>query len=295
MSAGRRILVFATLVAAAFAGYVAWTHWRVPPVGAPASPGVTTPLPTDAGRPHEPSPTIHGAAPDLARKAMAFEDLKLRAKRGDPAAQRMLAGIYDACFIVNIRPDAFLSGYERQAESLLEPGQASRMIQVARERAAECRSVDGGAVIPIELVKGWYDQAAKNGDLGAQAMSYAFHQEVLDQAGANHYVQRVVGSNDPAAVFLMGQIAGGPALQAAGEQYSDVVTGPAAGYAWMVVGCRMGYDCGPSSHLMGTLCLQMSCGEGGFEEYVRSGLRTDEEREDLDRKIDEVSRLVHSR
>lgn len=294
MLARRWILLIGMLVVLATAGYLAWTRSQASSLSGQARTPVATSLPTaDARLQREQGPGMQPSAISLASKAMEFEDLKLRAKRGDPVAQRKLAQVYDACFMPNIQPGVFASGYEQQAKLLKDPGQAPRMIQIAHKREAECRNVDGGAIIPRDLIVGWFEQAARNGDLGAQAMSYALNQTVLDQAAADQFIRSVVGSNDPAAVFLLGNTVGGAPLKAVSAEYKEAMSGSNASFAWMVVGCRMGYDCGPSSDLMESACLFMgACGGGDFEEMVRSELKTDEQRDAFEQKVDEVSRLL---
>jgi hypothetical protein len=55
----------------------------------------------------------------------------------------------------------------------------------------------------------------------------------------------------------------------------------------------MGYDCGPSGELMGTLCLlQNGCTGEDFEAYLKRELRNDAERRELERRVTEILRLV---
>ena len=228
-----------------------------------------------------------------ARRVKDFEDLKRRAKAGDAVAQRLLADTYEACFIVNIDREGFLKGLDLNRQMIRPPAQLSILENTAQERFARCGAVDGGAIIPLALIRGWYAQAAENGDLAARLSDNAHKQKKLDAAESSALLEEVLASNDPAVVFAMGATLGSNYLVAPGDTAYALLSGEHAGNAWMVAACRMGYDCEPSGTLMGNLCLGMiGCTGEDFETFWKRSLGSDAERRELERRVTEILRLV---
>lgn len=234
--------------------------------------------------------------PAEAARLKTFEDLKRRAKAGDPVAQRLLADTYESCYIVNFNREHFLNFVDVTGGMMTDPAELQGLERAARERVAQCDVVDGGAIVPLELIRGWYAQAAENGDLAARLTDNALNKKSVGAAESASLIEEVLGSNDPAAVFAMGSTlfrnfpAGfsGPA--------GELVTGDQASEAWQVAACRMGYDCGPSSVLMGSMCLaMMGCASDDYEGAVKRILKSDLERRNLERRVTEILRLMEGR
>lgn len=226
-------------------------------------------------------------------KVKAFEDLKQRAKAGDAVAQRLLADTYDGCFLINLDRDKFMDSLGFKRQMIRAPAQVFVLERVADERFAQCGAVDGGAIIPMQLITGWYAQAAENGDLAARLMDNAFKRRKLDAAEAAQLLEEVLSSNDPAAVFAMGSTLGSNYAISADDPAAGLMTGEHAGIAWLVAGCRMGYDCVPSGKLMGTRCLMESgCTGEDFEAYLKREMMNEADRRDLERRVTEILRLV---
>lgn len=99
----------------------------------------------------------HGRPAEVDR-VKAFEDLKQRAKAGDAVAQRLLADTYEGCYFVNIDRDKFMGSLDFNKQMIRAPAQLSVLKQVADERFAQCGAVDGGAIVPMQLITGWYAQ-----------------------------------------------------------------------------------------------------------------------------------------
>ncbi|WNH54509.1 hypothetical protein [Stenotrophomonas oahuensis] len=287
----RRILISATLLAAvAAAGYFTWAHSRL------EEPATSVPQNVHSGaRDTSPSASESQATNAEVRSSgpitvLAFEELKSRAKAGDAVAQRQLAQTYDACFMVNMSPENYLSDYETRAKYVGDSAEASEMLRVARARAEECRNVDGGAPIPLELIKGWYAQASENGDLASKATSISLSAKKPDKATSNNLWEGVTQSGDPAAAFSLGELAAGLGLIASDDQPEDLLSGVTSGYAWMVIACRNGYDCSPNSRLMQNMCLNTGrCAGEDFEQFVRSSVITSSDSQVLDKKIERIS------
>ncbi len=239
------------------------------------------------------SRTSRGGGPAEVDRVKTFEDLKQRAKAGDAVAQRLLADTYEGCYFVNIDREKFMGSLDFNKQMIRAPAQLSVLEQVADERFAQCGAVDGGAIVPMQLITGWYAQAAENGDLAARLMDNAFKRKRLDTAEAAEQLEEVLGSNDAAAVFAMGTTLQSNYPASAGGPAAGLMTGEHAGDAWMVAGCRMGYDCGPSGDLMGTLCLlQNACTGEDFEAYLKRAMMNEAERRDLERRVTEILRLI---
>lgn len=252
-------------------------------IGPPAS---TTPA--QHRTTHHRMATASTSAP-VVDKAQAFQALKKRAKAGDAVAQRLLAQAYDACFVMNVDRQRIMTGIHQQLRTMTNPEHASTLERLARARAEQCDAVDDGDFVPRELVIGWFAQAAENGDLPAQAMSAAFQHKQYDTASATRLLEDVVASGDPAAVYSLGSVLGGSLADNMGEPYKSLVTGPTASYAWILAGCRMGYDCGPDSTEVGNMCLLSNrCLGESYEQMVFATTQTQQERDELERHIQRV-------
>lgn len=234
----------------------------------------------------------HGRPAEVDR-VKAFEELKRRAKAGDAVAQRLLADTYESCYIVNFNREHFLGFVDATGGMMTDPAERQGLERIARERVAQCDVVDGGAIVPLELIRGWYAQAAENGDLAARLTDNASNKRGVSAAESASLMEEVLGSNDPAAVFAMGSTLGGNFPAGFSGPAEKLVTGELASEAWQVAACRMGYDCGPSSILMGSVCLAMAgCAGEDYEGIVKRGLRSDLERRDLERRVTEILRLM---
>lgn len=229
-------------------------------------------------------------------RAKAFESLKQRAKAGDAVAQRLLADTYDACFFVNLDREAFIKGLDFNRTTMSDPTHLPFLEQMATERLAKCGAVEGGAIVPMQIIRGWYAQAAENGDLAARLTDNALNQKKVDPAEAAQLLEDVLDSNDPAAVFAMGSTLGNNYSLTAGDPAEGLMTGELASTAWQVAACRMGYECEPTGVIMGNLCLlQNACAGEDYEAYLMRELRSDAQRQVLQRRVAEILRLVEGR
>lgn len=286
----------AMAVVASMVGFVLWRDVPATPVEpTSANAEEAQVLAADHARSDEAvTRTGQGRSAEAAR-VKAFEALKAQARAGDALAQRKLAEAYDACFIVNVDRKRFVDGLPMTKQTLHDPAQIRLFEQLAAERLQQCDAVDGGAFIPSDLIRGWYAQAAENGDLAARLMDGAFSRKKLDATSAARLLEDVMGSNDPGAVFAFGNALGPGYPAIAGDPTEPLVTGEVANWAWMVAACRMGYDCGPTSAFMGNMCLHVnSCTGEDFEGFVKRGLRDEAERRDLERRVTDILRAMES-
>jgi len=223
----------------------------------------------------------------------AFNDLKRRARAGDAVAQRLLAETYDACYMPNFDRKMFFDELEVKRGLIKNPAQARLLDRTARERALQCDAVDGGVMIPSAQIRGWYAQAAENGDLAARLMDNSMNQKKLGAAESAQLFEEVLASDDPAAIIAMSSATGGNYHLDAGHPLEGLITGEQASWSWMVAACRMGYDCESSGAFMGFWCLQMiACSGDDFESFVKKSLRSDADRRDLERRVTEILQLV---
>lgn len=290
-----RWLAFA--VVAALAGVALW--WNVPGTqrDAPGGKATVAPLRDAAsiranGTETRPS---QGRFAEASR-VRAFKDLKQRAEAGDAVAQRLLAETYADCLFVNLERDEFLSGVENRKRLLSGEAQVRVLEQAARERVGKCDAVDVEDATRLELAAQWFATAADNGDLAARAMVRASNLSRQDPAETAKFLEEVLASGDPAAVFMFGGTLRQDAPAGKGGPSEPLATGELATQAWMVAACRMGYECGPSGRVVETICLEMSdCAGEDLETFVQRQLRDEAQREELERRVGEILALTEGR
>ncbi|MDQ7760664.1 MULTISPECIES: hypothetical protein [Xanthomonas] len=222
-----------------------------------------------------------------------FLDLKARANRGEADAQRDLAEAYGRCIAVNIDPQKFLATYSAIAARSTSHANAQGILLVARSYAEECAVVDNGAAIPVDARNLWLEQAAKGGDLAAQARLQMASTARLQGEDLRQFVEKVSKSGDPLATFELGQLLAGNSDNTSLGRYSEVATGPTSGYAWSIAACQMGLNCGTNSDIMKSLCLNTGgCSSPNFESFVRTNLISPSDASLLDRKIKEIRKIL---
>lgn len=288
MSARRTLLTIALLLLA-LAAALTWHHTSAPVPTAKAAHAAGTPAATTHARTPRAGAqlTTSELASGAAANAQSFESLKQRAKAGDAVAQRLLADAYEACFVVNLDRQHLLRIHQRIKQE--KPEQAALLEHTLQQRIAQCDAVDGGALIPRELIDGWYAQAAANGDLPARIMDYAHRRTPLDADTATRLMEDVIASGDPAAMYSLGSALGSGFVENLREPYRSLAADPMAGEAWSVAACRLGYPCGPDSTDMGNYCLLVGrCLGETAEELVFAVAKSDAERAALERKVQQI-------
>ncbi len=222
-----------------------------------------------------------------------FLATKARAEAGEAIAQRDLADIYGRCMLVNINPQKFLQSIDAITALSKSPADAKEMKRVASATTEECAVVDNGAIIPIEARDLWLAQAAKQGDLVAQARLFMAPGNRPHGDDLRRFMDQVVTSGDPAALFDLGQLVAGNSSGEGTGIYASVAGDPLSGYAWSIVACRRGLDCSAGSPLMTSLCLNTgACSSPSFESFVRDYLVTSGDAPLLDSKVQAVNALL---
>lgn len=220
-----------------------------------------------------------------------FYQLKFDAENGDPKAQRDLATVYGRCMAYSLSPQKYFDGL--RAIAAQAPESAVQMERVIKKIATDCSEVDGGSAIPLDAYEAWIEQAAKSGDLVAKLRIAARSTDVVSPKEYQDLVAEALASREPEALFEAGQLlALAPGNVDLGE-YGRVSATPYAAYAWAVVACRMGMDCGSDSYVMESVCTNYgSCNRGNYENFVRADLISVGDRRRFDDMVTVVSGLV---
>ncbi|MEI4516522.1 MULTISPECIES: hypothetical protein [unclassified Stenotrophomonas] len=279
-------------LAATSLALAAWLTWK--PTSFPAH---TAQAETSA---HEPAPPITAGSsqrPDSTKTSPQrawFLALKQRADAGDPASQRLLAQAYDRCMYINPNVEQYKERIQRSIRSAETEEKATVLGYLLQHALQECAAVEDGAPIKWEDMRLLYAQAAQGGDLPARVTETVFNpQPALSKVQATALLEEVLASNDPAAMFALGDAMGEFFGMQVAEPYTALADGELAGRAWQVAACRMGLECEPESPPASRLCLlQGWCYEGTFEQATRRRVGTDAEREALDRRVEAILRAM---
>lgn len=282
MSTARTLAI--VVVPLALAGWLAWR--QISPLTPPAS--AATPPPAQPASPG----TVHTASatksPNLYHQ---YRTLKQRAEAGDAVAQRLVAQLFVDCAYIYDHPLKFTP-----LELSDIPADSPESLSVDAHRALHqnCAQVEGGARVTLKEAQYWYEKAAENGDLAAWAIVNMLRHPPLTTDEAQRFLEDVIESKDPVAVFAYGNVMGGPVTENLGEGYAPLVSNN-AGLAWMLAGCRMGMDCGLESPLVNNLCLQQGvCGKGDYEQAMKSVIESEADREALDQQIEAVLAILET-
>ena len=273
-----RTLLAIIVITVALAAGLAWRYLvpSSPPApeadpvpSPPASPGVLQ-VPTTA------------ASPNLFHQ---FGSLKQRAEAGDAVAQRLVAQLLVDCADVYEHPQRYTA---TELASIPDGSTEAMVINATNARVQDCAQVEGGRHVTLKDAERWYEKAADNGDLAAWTIVNMLRHPPLNADEAKGFLEDVMASKDPVAVFAYGNVMGGPLTENLGEGYAPLVSN-AASLAWMLAGCRMGMDCGPESVLVDNLCLQQHvCGKGDYEQAMKGMMDSEADREALNQQIEKV-------
>lgn len=220
-----------------------------------------------------------------------FSELRSRAEAGDAVAQRDLAELYQRCSSFSISPSnmyAMLDAYARirgVAESSYD--------DVKKRFSTACSALDGGEVIPEEAYTGWFQRAAHQGDAYSKVALASKSWSDLKDEEYKDLARDVVNSADPEAIFALGDLLALAPESSDLSEFKSISTGPYANYAWGIAACRMGADCDPGSYRTDSLCVNTGmCGNGNFEETIRTHAVPAGQQDSLDKAIREVLKVV---
>lgn len=236
----------------------------------------------------QPAPSVPS---DSQLPPLYFAELKQKAARGDPEAQRELSYIYGECMWYSISPSTYLAHMDQMASMSSES--TAYMQALKARRTALCSTVDDGAPIPLEAYTLWLDQAARSGDVAAQIRKEARSLEVLSQDRYVELADAALASKDPQALLDLGDLLAlapqdiklGPYTEVSGTSY--------AGYAWGIAACRRGMFCGRGSRVMDGLCLSTGrCNQPDYESFVYFNLAPAGDRKPIEKLVGKINRLL---
>lgn len=232
------------------------------------------------------------ADPKLA--AERFSELLARAEAGDVVAQRDLANLYQRCSVFSLSPSNMYSMLDTFARMRGEPEGAYDDIK--KRFSATCAEVDGGQVIPQVAYANWFERAARQGDTYSKIAIASANPTSLEPGDYQAIARDAVNSADAEAIFALGDLLVMAPESADLAEFKSVATGPYANYAWGIVACRMGADCGTGSFRMDSLCMNTGiCGTAGFEDAIRTNAVPAGQQESLDKAIVEVQEVVRKK
>ena len=285
MSTSRTLAI--VIAPLALAGWLAWRHISPPsPLPPPAS--ATTHMPAQPASPGTPHIAPATKSPNLYHQ---YRTLKQRAEGGNAVAQRLVAQVLIDCAHIYDHPLKFTP---LELSDIPADSPESMSIDAHRALQQDCAQVEGGARVTMKDGEHWYRKAAANGDLTARAIVNMSRHPPFSADEAQRFLDDVIASKDPVAVFAYGNVMGGPVTENLGEVYGSLVSGKAS-LAWMLAGCRMGMDCGPESPLVTNHCLHHAvCGKGDYEQAMKSEIESETDREALDQQIEAILAILET-
>ncbi len=284
MSTSRTLAI--VIIPLALAGWFAWRQIAPPPPSQPES--TTTPAPAGPVPPGTAHTASTTKSPNLYHQ---YRTLKQRAEAGDAVAQRLVAQLLLDCAYIYDHPLKFTP---LELSDIPADSPESLSIDAHRALRQNCAQVEGGARVTQQDAQRWYEKAAESGDLAAWAIVNMLRHPPLSADEAKRFLEDVIASKDPVAVFAYGNVMGGPVTENLGKGYESLVSNNAS-LAWMLAGCRMGMDCGPESPLVNNLCLQQGlCKKGDYEQAMKSQIESEADREALDQQIEAVLAILET-
>ncbi|HET8818277.1 MAG TPA: hypothetical protein VFM73_01885, partial [Xanthomonadaceae bacterium] len=117
----------------------------------------------------------------------------------------------------------------------------------------------------------WLEQAAKAGDLVAQAKLAARKPNETPPDEVNDLLASAIQESNPDALLSAAPLLGATSKQGIDPRFAAYVGSPNDEYAWAIAACRMGADCGPNSHVMNEICLSsLYCDYSNYEQFIRA-------------------------
>ncbi|WP_254460804.1 hypothetical protein [Xanthomonas sacchari] len=219
---------------------------------------------------------------------LRFESVKNKALRGDPAAQLELSRMYDRCFPVSISREKYLSSIDAMAAQA--GGAAAAMKATARRIADDCALVEGGSPIPLDAQKEWLAASAASGNLAAKIRLQVRYPDEAKE-NVSDLVKTAVDKKDPEAIFELTDLLATQSPEANLGPFEAVAGDETSAYAWGIVACQMGADCGAGSAVVDGYCLNGACASN-YEQLVRNNLLPKGEGERLNKKIEYINSVI---
>lgn len=211
-----------------------------------------------------------------------FDDIARRAEAGDPVAQRLLGQRYMDCMAFSFSPETHKETLRELARMRGLPEATATLVTTGIEKL--CGGIDGGQPIPLEAGELWLEQAARSGDLVAQAALAARRPNATEPEEVNDLLVSAIQERNPNALLAAAPLLGVTSRTGIDPEFAALVGSTNDEYAWAIAACRMGADCGPGSRTMTSLCLSLLyCNYSNYEQFIRAELLPDGQLERVDR------------
>ena len=188
--------------------------------------------------------------------------LRADADAGDADAARIIAKVYDECFLfaANYR----ILDLNAISRSRKEPDRSIALAQ----RTTQLQRCDGfiaTGVIKPDVVRAAEAEATKLDDSIAKIQGLAERLSARRRDDSGPYEMSADEIALASSIALSKDVEAIVALS-----YIDMETYPAHGYAWQLVACDLGRDCGPNGYVMRQQCLAFGqCVAGNYRELIR--------------------------
>ncbi|MRG99974.1 hypothetical protein GIY21_06670 [Xanthomonas sontii] len=234
-----------------------------------------------------------GAESSAARSRSAeyllrFESVKNKALRGDSAAQLELSRMYDRCFPVSISREKYLASIDAMAAQAGEA--AAAMKATAKRIADDCALVEGGSPIPLDAQKEWLAASAASGNLAAKIRLQVRYPDEAKES-VSDLVKAAVNKKNPEAIFELTDLLATQSPEVNFGPFEAVAGDETSAYAWGIVACQMGADCGAGSAVVDGYCLNGACASN-YEQLVRNSLLPRGEGERLNARIEYINSVI---
>lgn len=223
---------------------------------------------------------------------MEFHRLKGAAEQGDTVAQLGLSEIYERCAGYAASPEKYVEGIESLATA--NESQRAAVENLAKRVSERCRAVSNAGSFSGLDYQEWLMRAAQSGSLTANARLMTRSFETPNPDNVKKVADLAIAGKDAKALFETGELMARVEDSGALGAY-QAVSGPGVGaYAWGVVACRMGLNCGPSSLIMDSLCLNTGkCSYSSYEDFIRGEFIPRGEQVKLDQAIEFIVNNVN--
>lgn len=190
------------------------------------------------------------------------EQLRTDADAGDADAMRVISRVYDECFPYaanqRILHPQSMSRFRKEPD--LSIALAQRATQLQR-----CAGFIATGVIKADVLRDVEAKAAALDDSIAKVRNLA---EALSAGRRDGSGPHEMSENE---IDLASTVALSKDVEAIAElSHVEMGTYPAHGFAWQLVACDLGRDCGANGYLMRHHCLYMGqCVAGNYREVIR--------------------------
>lgn len=224
---------------------------------------------------------------------MELHRFKNAAEQGDAAAQLQLSEIYERCIGYAAAPDKYLKGIESLAGA--DENQKAAISSLVKRISDQCRAVSSAGQFSGRDYQEWLMTAAQAGSLTANARLMTRSSDAPSPDNAKRVADMAIVGKDARALFETGELMARVQDSGALGVYQTVSGAGVGTYAWGVVACRMGLDCGATSPIMDALCINTGkCSYSSYEQFVRGEFVPSGQQGRLDQSIELIGNKLNS-